>query len=57
MLIGFGGEFRLGLEIPAQFNCPTPTQAMPNPQPVQTAPAVQFNAPVVDMGIALRLAI
>ncbi len=44
-----GGEFRLGLNIPAQTLC----DAAMTP----TAPAIQVNAPVVDMGIALRLAI
>jgi hypothetical protein len=47
-----GGEFRLGLDIPAQYNCPPAGTA-----PTLLAPELRFNAPVVDMGVALRLAI
>ena len=47
-----GGEFRLGVDIPAQLNCPPPGMA-----PDATVPAISVNAPVVDLGVALRLAI
>jgi hypothetical protein len=50
-----GGEFRFAIDLPQQYRC-DPTTGLPNPA-MPTVPPVHVEAPIVDVGLALRLAI
>jgi hypothetical protein len=46
-----GGEFRLGFDVAPQTECG------PMNTTITTVPAIHINAPIVDLGVALRLKI
>src|SRR5581483_9967275 len=51
------GEFRLGIDIPAVYQCVVTNPATNAMQSVQVSPATHRDPAILDLGVALRLAI